>query len=93
MRASGEPALLGYTMITAHDVVKFYANVLTGSVSPADEDYLFGLLHRIALVPSDGFDSLFGVNGVESAPGHGHRGNPLDPERNDLRAPTPRSPF
>jgi len=51
-------------MITAHDVVKFYANVLTGSMSPADEDYLFGLLHRIALVPSDGFDSLFGVNGV-----------------------------
>ncbi len=55
-------------MITAHDVVKFYANVLTGSMSPADQDYLFGLLHRIAPVASDGFDQLFGVNGVESAP-------------------------
>ncbi|MGI8721684.1 MAG: hypothetical protein ACR2JG_05595 [Geodermatophilaceae bacterium] len=68
---SGPPANPQYggnTMITAHDVVEFYADVLAGSISSADQEYLFGLLHRIAPVASDGFAQLFGVNGVASPP-------------------------
>lgn len=53
----------GNTLITAYDIAKFYGNVLTGSLSPADQDYLFGLLRGISPVAADGFNQVFGMNG------------------------------
>jgi len=61
-----DPRYWGNTIITAHDVAKFYDNVLAGSISTADQDYLFGLLRRIAPIASDGFDQRFGVNGIDT---------------------------
>ncbi len=66
---SGPPAnpqYWGNTMVTAHDVVIFYANLLAGSLAPPDQAYLLGLLRSIAPVATDGFDQVFGVNGVDS---------------------------
>lgn len=71
MTESGPPAnpqYWGNTMITAHDFAKFYGNVLAGSISVADQGYLFSLLRRIASVAYDGFGQLFGVAGLDPKP-------------------------
>jgi len=56
-----DPQYWGNAKISAHDVVTLYDNVLDGSLPPADRDYLFGLLRRIAPVASDGFGQIFGL--------------------------------
>lgn len=62
------PRYWGNTMVTAHDIVKFYANVFAGSISKANQDYLFGLLRNTAPVATDGFGQLFGMAGLDPSP-------------------------
>ncbi|MBA3800207.1 MAG: hypothetical protein H0X18_14160 [Geodermatophilaceae bacterium] len=62
-----DPQYWGNTKISAHDVVTLYGNVLDGSLTPADRDYLLGLLRRIAPVASDGFGQSFGLATLDPA--------------------------
>lgn len=71
LRESGPPAnprYWGNTMISAHDVVTFYSDVLSGSIPDSDRDYMFGLLHGMSPVATDGFDQLFGFAGLAPRP-------------------------
>lgn len=60
-----DPQYWGNTKMSAHDVARFYANVLAGSVPAASRDYLFGLLRNVAPTASDGFGQHYGLAGVE----------------------------
>lgn len=71
MTESGPPAkpqFWGNTMVTAHDVAKFYDNLLAGSIAAPSRGYLLDLLRRMAPVAADGFGQLFGVAGIDPRP-------------------------
>jgi len=67
-RPPTDPQFWGNTMVTAHDIAKFYDNVLSGSIPPQDRGYLLDLLHRMAPTATDGFGQLFGVAGIDPRP-------------------------